>query len=79
MLPRLGRNRTIAVLRPFGRFTSLSDWTIVNPESAGLRSEPLRDLIAWLDDFGQANIHSILVVRHGRLLFEHYRAGEDEC
>jgi hypothetical protein len=58
---------------------SLSDWTVVNPESAGLRSEPLCDLIEWLDGSGQANIHSILVVRHGRLLFEHYRPGEDEC
>jgi CubicO group peptidase (beta-lactamase class C family) len=58
---------------------SLSDWTIANPESAGLRSEPLRDLIEWLDGFGQANIHSVVVVRHGRLLFEHYRAGEDQC
>jgi hypothetical protein len=57
----------------------LSDWTIANPESAGLRSEPLRDLVEWLDGFGQANIHSVLVVRYGRLLFEHYRAGEDEC
>jgi CubicO group peptidase (beta-lactamase class C family) len=58
---------------------SLSDWDIANPECAGLRSEPLRDLVEWLDGFGQANIHSVLVVRHGRLLFEHYRAGEDEC
>ena len=58
---------------------SLSDWTIANPESAGLRSEPLRDLVEWLDGIGQANIHSVLVVRHGRLLFEHYRAGEDQC
>lgn len=58
---------------------SLSDWSIANPESAGLRSEPLRDLVEWLDGYGQANIHSVLVVRHGKLLFEHYRAGEDEC
>ena len=79
MLPRLGRKCTIAALRPFGGFMSLSDWTITNPESAGLRSEPLRGLIEWLDGFGQANIHSILVVRHGRLLFEHYRPGEDQC
>src|SRR5690242_13941118 len=64
---------------PLGGFMSLSDWTIANPESAGLRSEPLRDLVEWLDGFGPANIHSVLVVRHGRLLFEHYRAGEDEC
>ena len=54
---------------------NLPDWTIANPESAGLRSEPLRDLIEWLDCFGQANIHSVLVARHGRLLFEHYRPG----
>jgi CubicO group peptidase (beta-lactamase class C family) len=65
--------------RPFGGFMSLSDWTIANPENAGLRSEPLRDLVEWLDGFGQANIHSVLVVRQGRLLFEHYRAGEDQC
>ena len=58
---------------------SLSDWSIANPQSAGLRSEPLRDLVECLDGFGQPNIHSVLVVRHGRLLFEHYRAGEDEC
>src|SRR5262245_6520866 len=57
---------------------SLSEWIIANPESAGLRSAPLRDLSAWLDA-GQANIHSVLVVRHGKPLFEHYRAGEDEC
>jgi CubicO group peptidase (beta-lactamase class C family) len=62
-----------------GGYMSRSDWTIANPESAGLRSEPLRDMIEWLDGFGHANIHSVLVVRHGRLLFEHYRPGEDEC
>ncbi|MDQ8730542.1 serine hydrolase [Bradyrhizobium sp. LHD-71] len=58
---------------------SLSDWSIADPEGAGLRSKPLRDLVEWLDGPGEANIHSVLVVRHGRLLFEHYRAGEDEC
>jgi hypothetical protein len=64
--------------RPFDGLMSLSDWTIANPESAGLPSEPLRELVEWLDGFGQANIHSVLVVRHGKLSFEHYRAGEDE-
>jgi CubicO group peptidase (beta-lactamase class C family) len=57
---------------------SVSDWEVTKPESVGLRSEPLRDLVEWLDGFGPANIHSVLVVRHGKLLFEHYRAGEDE-
>jgi len=56
----------------------LSDWTTANPDSAGLRSEPVRDLVEWLDAFGQANIHSVLFPQHGRLLFEHYRPGEDE-
>jgi hypothetical protein len=55
---------------------SPSDWTIANPESAGIRNGALRDLIAWLDGFSQANTHSVVVLRHGRLLFGHYRAGE---
>jgi CubicO group peptidase (beta-lactamase class C family) len=58
---------------------SVSDWPVADPESAGLRSEPLRELVDWLDGSHQVNIHSVLVARHGRLLFEHYRAGEDEC
>jgi CubicO group peptidase (beta-lactamase class C family) len=42
------------------------------PTAPGLRSEPLRELVELLDRSGQANIHSVLVARHGRLLFEHY-------
>src|SRR5215468_6156093 len=73
------RVRLLANMGQYDGHMSLSDWTIANPESAGLRSEPLRNLIEWLDGFGLANIHSVLVARHGRLLFEHYRPGEDEC
>jgi hypothetical protein len=58
---------------------SLSDWKVTEPESVGFRSEPLGALVRWLDGFDQANIHGIVVVRHGVLLFEHYRTGEDEC
>jgi CubicO group peptidase (beta-lactamase class C family) len=58
---------------------SLSDWQIAKPESVGLRSEPLDALVEWLDGNHQTNIHGIVVVRHGKLLFEHYRTGEDEC
>jgi CubicO group peptidase (beta-lactamase class C family) len=57
---------------------SASDWQVTKPESAGLRSEPLVALVKWLDG-NQANIHGIVVVRHGKLVFEHYRTGEDEC
>ena len=55
------------------------DWQVTKPESAGFRSEPLRALVKWLDSFDEANVHGIVVVRHGKLLFEYYRTGEDEC
>jgi CubicO group peptidase (beta-lactamase class C family) len=32
----------------------------------------------WLNSFRPANIHSVLVVRHGTLAFEHYWKGNDE-
>jgi hypothetical protein len=57
----------------------VSDWLVAKPESVGLRNEPLDALVKWLDWDHQANIHGIVVVRHGKLLFEHYRMGEDEC
>ena len=31
----------------------------------------------WLDELQGSNIHSVLVVRHGSLAFEHYRKGSD--
>jgi len=58
---------------------SLSDWNIGKPESVGLSSDPLQALINWLDGFREANIHSVVVIRRGTLLFEHYRNGDDEC
>ena len=56
-----------------------SEWQVAKPESVGLRSEPFGALVGWLDGNDHANIHGIVVVRHGKLLFEHYRTGEDEC
>jgi hypothetical protein len=37
----------------------------------GVRQSPVFAVSRLLDGFGHANIHSVLVVRHGRLLFEH--------
>lgn len=56
-----------------------SDWKIAKPESGGLQSEPLDALVKWLEGFDQTNVHGIVVVSRGTLLFEHYRTGEDEC
>lgn len=52
-------------------------WRIEDQAAAGLDSRILCALIGKLDSL-DANIHSVLVVRHGALVFEHYRAGHDE-
>jgi CubicO group peptidase (beta-lactamase class C family) len=62
-----------------GEAMIVSDWHVTKPESVGLRNEPFDALVKWLDRDHQANIHGIVVVRHGKLLFEHYGTGEDEC
>jgi CubicO group peptidase (beta-lactamase class C family) len=53
------------------------DWTVSTPQASGLDAEHLGAMVQWLDDFQAANIHSILIGRHGRLAFEHYRTGDD--
>ncbi len=62
-----------------GAPVELSDgWRLSTPEAAGLDRRRLCSVIDWLDGFPQANIHSILVVRRGELVFEHYRKGPDQ-
>jgi CubicO group peptidase (beta-lactamase class C family) len=54
-----------------------SDWPVEAQAKAGIDSGRLCDLVdrlAVLD----ANIHSVLIVRGGKLVFEHYRPGADE-
>lgn len=59
--------------------TGCADHGIVAPpEALGLDSAPLRALGEWLGSFTQANVHGVLVVRHGTLVYERYFAGEDE-
>lgn len=53
-------------------------WPIATPPTAGIDGKRLCALIAWLDKFKQANVHSVVVARSGTLLFEHYRKGADE-
>lgn len=56
----------------------IDSWQIAAPGEAALDAERLCTIIPWLDGFPAANIHSILVSRNGRLVFEHYRKGADE-
>lgn len=53
-------------------------WPAAAPESVGLVSTTLCPMVKWLDDWKQSNIHAVLVVRHGTLVFEHYFSGADE-
>jgi len=53
-------------------------WPVATPESTGLSSATLCHLVQWLDGSKQNNVHAVVVVRHGALLFEHYFSGSDE-
>jgi CubicO group peptidase (beta-lactamase class C family) len=54
-------------------------WSLATPGSVGLDTKPLCAIVPhftrWL--LG-ANIHAVLVARHGRLVYEHYFKGDDE-
>jgi CubicO group peptidase (beta-lactamase class C family) len=61
-----------------GKPTALDDgWTIATPESVGLDSAPLCAIAARMKETG-ANVHAVVIVRHGRLVFEQYFSGPDE-
>jgi CubicO group peptidase (beta-lactamase class C family) len=53
-------------------------WPVASPESVGLASATLCPLVQRLDEWKEANVHSVVVVRHGSLVFEHYFSGADE-
>ena len=52
-------------------------WTIDSPESAGFDSVRLCAIAARLKET-EANVHAVVIVRHGKLVFEQYFAGYDE-
>jgi CubicO group peptidase (beta-lactamase class C family) len=58
--------------------TSVEGWPTGGQEQAAVDPQALCGLIEWLDRSPQANVHSVLVVRRGALVFEHYRSGTDE-
>jgi CubicO group peptidase (beta-lactamase class C family) len=52
-------------------------WATAAPESAGMDGERLCGIAARLQLIG-AEVHSVVVVRHGKLVFEQYFPGYDE-
>jgi CubicO group peptidase (beta-lactamase class C family) len=52
-------------------------WPAATPESVGLDGERLCGIAARLKET-QANVHAVVIVRHGKLVFEQYFPGYDE-
>ena len=61
-----------------GAPTAIDDgWTIASPDSVGLDGTRLCAIAARLKET-EANVHAVVIVRHGRLVFEQYFSGPDE-
>jgi len=60
----------------------LDDWETASPEDVGFDAAVLCKITQELAAQGRAaarpNVHTVLVVRHGKLVFEAYAAGKDE-
>jgi CubicO group peptidase (beta-lactamase class C family) len=54
------------------------EWPTGSPEEVGLDAALLCSLNQELDKSPEMNVHAVLVARHGKLVYETYRAGGDE-
>lgn len=64
--------------QPCGSPTALDDgWPIASPDSVGMDGERLCGIAARLG-LRSSEVHSVVVARHGRLVFEQYFAGIDQ-
>jgi CubicO group peptidase (beta-lactamase class C family) len=53
-------------------------WSAAKPESVGLSSSVLCSMVPRLEASKDDDVHAVLVIRHGRLVFEQYFTGADE-
>lgn len=53
-------------------------WDVATPDSVGLNSRDISDLVRDIRAGEYSNIHGLLVVRHGKLVVEQYFEGKDE-
>jgi CubicO group peptidase (beta-lactamase class C family) len=58
---------------------SSDQWPVAAPESVGLTSATLCPMVEWISRSKESNVHAVLVVRHGTLVFEQYFSGSDEA
>ena len=57
--------------------SSEDQWQVATPESVGMDGGKLSALAARFEEWKKANLHGVVVVRHGKLAFEHYFRGFD--
>jgi CubicO group peptidase (beta-lactamase class C family) len=53
-------------------------WKVAAPDTVGLDPATLCALVPRFDAWKEADLHAVLVARHGKLVFEHYFKGADE-
>jgi CubicO group peptidase (beta-lactamase class C family) len=59
--------------------TAPEEWRAATPEEVGLDGAMLEEVAERVAKGELANVHSVLVVRDGKLVFERYFAGEDQA
>jgi CubicO group peptidase (beta-lactamase class C family) len=58
---------------------STPHWPTATPAEVGLDADRLAGIAAQFDAWPAANVHAVLVARRGRLVYEHYGAGDDNA
>ena len=62
-----------------GTPAALADgWDVADPDAVGLDRATLCGIGPRFQGWTEANVHSVLVVRHGKLVYERYFTGTDE-
>jgi len=78
MMVALTISASVGARADCGGPTDLKDgWRIATPESVDLSSATLCSMVKSIDESKQNNVHAVLVVRHGQLVFEQYFTGSD--
>src|SRR4051794_41518992 len=57
---------------------SIDDWQISSQDAAGIDPKILCSLVEHLENTPQDDVHGVVLVRDGHLVFEKYLIGEDE-
>src|ERR1700690_1555826 len=62
-----------------GTPATLADgWDVATPDAVGLDPAILCGIGPRFGAWTEANVHSVLVIRHGKLIYERYFTGTDE-